>query len=427
MKKTIRDLIIGKNSYIESWAEYRQVILSGHYALIAIALCLLYLGIDLSWGIYQTAPVYLFAIGFLVITLYQHRKGDHCTANYFLFPTLNFVVYLFAASESPDTGASLLFIPIAICAFAVFNYKQRLIAVNFAALTYALFIAAYLGNFSILPKRIYSEEELLVNLLINFGIGLPASILAIYLLISINHRNARELVNSNAMLTKSNEELDRFVYSTSHDLRAPLASVLGLLSLSNKSENTTEIKQYLGMMEQRVNSLDNFIKDITDYSRNNRVQVSFSKIKLYSLAHEVWESLRYTLGAEVIVFKIKIPSDLEVETDPIRLRTILSNLLSNAIRYHDHRKENKFIKLSCQQTDQSFSLHIEDNGQGIDPEYQKRIFDMFFRANESSQGSGLGLYIVKETITKLSGSIQLQSVPSIGSTFTVKLPKSLGQ
>lgn len=423
MRKTIRDLIIGKNNYIESWTEYRQVILSGHYALIAMAVCIMYLTIDLGWGIYETTPVYLFAIGLLFITMYLHRKGEHCTANYFLFPTLNVVVYLFAASESPDTGASLLFIPVALGAFAVFNYKQRMIAINFAALTYTLFITAYLADFSILPKRIYNEDELLVNLLINFAIGLPTSILAIYLLISLNHHNARELVNSNAMLTKSNEELDRFVYSTSHDLRAPLASVLGLISLGSKTDKMEDIRRYLAMMEQRVNSLDHFIKDITDYSRNNRLHVNISKVKLYSLAYEVWESLRFTRGAEVITFKINIPKDLEVETDPSRLRTILSNLISNAIRYHDHRKENKFIQLSCHQMDESFSLHIEDNGQGIEPEYQKRIFDMFFRANENSQGSGLGLYIVKETIAKLSGTIQLQSVPSVGSTFTVHLPR----
>jgi signal transduction histidine kinase len=133
--------------------------------------------------------------------------------------------------------------------------------------------------------------------------------------------------------------------------------------------------------------------------------------------------LRYTAGAEEITFTINVAEDFEVETDPTRLQTVLSNLLSNAIRYHDSRKEKKFIQLSCQQTNQSFSLSIEDNGQGIDPEYQKRIFEMFFRANESSQGSGLGLYIVKETIAKLSGSIQLQSVPREGSTFTINLPR----
>lgn len=424
MKKRIRDFIIGKRTFIESWNEYKQVILSGQFAIIGILVCSMYLVLDFSWGVYQTLPIYLFAIGLLSVTLYLHRKGDHCTANYFLFPTLNVVVYLFAASEGHNTGASILFVPVALGAFAVFSYTQRIIAVNFALLTFLLFLLAYSVDYSILPKRLYTEEERFANFIINFTVSFPASILAIYLLISMNHHNARQLVESNKMLIKSNEELDRFVYSASHDLRAPLASVLGLISLSERTENVQEIKRYLSMMNQRVNSLDRFIKDITDYSRNNRLQVNTVKTNLYTLAADVWESLRYTPGAEDIAFSINIPQDLEVITDPTRLHTVLSNLISNSIRYHDQRKENKYIHLTFHQTEQSFSLHLEDNGQGIEPEYQKRIFDMFFRANEGSQGSGLGLYIVKETITKLSGSIQLQSVPRVGSTFTVKLPRS---
>lgn len=424
MKKTIRDFIIGNRTFIESWCEYKQVMLSGQFALLGIIICSLYLIIDFSWGVYQTIPVYLFAIGLLSVTLYLHRKGDHCTANYFLFPTLNGIVYLFASSEGHNTGASLFFIPIAIGASVVFGYRQRKVAFSFALLTFTLFILAYTVNFSILPKRLYTDDELFINFIVNFTAAFPISIFGIYLMISINHHNTQELIATNKMLTKSNSELDRFVYSTSHDLRAPLASVIGLINLSEKSNDLDVLKSYLGMMNKRVNSLDGFIKDITDYSRNNRLQISYSKVNLFELANEVWESLRYTLGAENITFTINVDSDFEVDTDAKRLQTILSNLISNAIRYHDHRKENKYIQLSCQQTAESFSLHVEDNGQGIDPQYQKRIFDMFFRANESSQGSGLGLYIVKETIAKLSGTIQLQSVPRVGSTFTVKFPRA---
>lgn len=423
MKKTIRDLIIGKRTFIESWNEYKQVILSGQFALLGIAVCSAYLFIDLSWAVIYTAPIYLGAIGLLSVSLYLHRKGDHCAANYFIFPTLNIVVYLFAASEDFNTGATFLFIPIALGAFAVFNYQQRLVAISFAALTFALFLAANLIDFSILPDRLYTDDELFANYIINFTAAFPSSILAIYLLISMNHHNAQELLSTNKMLTKSNGELDRFVYSTSHDLRAPLASVLGLISLSERTENPEELKRYLGMMKQRVNSLDSFIKDITDYSRNNRQQINSSRVNMHQLASEVWESLRFTQGAEEIHFTICIPGDFEVHTDAARMQTILSNLLSNAIRYHDHRKEDKFIELSLQLTDQSFSLNVKDNGQGIEPQYQKQVFDMFFRANENSSGSGLGLYIVKETIAKLSGSIQLESVPREGSTFTLKFPR----
>ena len=423
MKRAIRNFIIGEHTFIDSWNEYKQVMLSGQFALVGILVCSIYFVIDFSWGIYSTLPVYLFAIGLMSVTIHLHRKGDHCTANYFLFPTLNAIVYIFAASEGFNTGAAVLFVPVALGAFAVFSYRQRIIAINFALLTFFLFFLAYGTDFSVLPERLYSEDERYANSLINFTAAFPTSILVIYLLISLNHHNARQLVKSNALLTKSNEELDRFVYSTSHDLRAPLASVLGLIKLSERTENLDEIKRYVGMMEQRVHSLDGFIKDITDYSRNNRTHIEARQVKLHSLANEIWESLRYTVGAEVISFQNHVPKDLEVDSDPTRLRTILSNLISNAIRYHDNRKENKYISLSCQLTDESFSLHVEDNGQGIDPDHQKKVFDMFFRANENSQGSGLGLYIVKETIAKLSGTIQLESEPRIGSTFTIKFPK----
>ncbi|WKZ59804.1 MAG: HAMP domain-containing sensor histidine kinase [Cyclobacteriaceae bacterium] len=422
MKRAIRNLIIGKNNYIDSWTEYRQVILSGHFALIAIMVCFIYTLIDLSWDLYKPIPVYLFCIGMLSLAIGLHRRGKHCTAYYIIFPTLNFVVYLFASSEAPATGAYILFIPIALGAFAVFNYKQRFIAVNLAALTYSLFVLAYFGDFSILPKRMYSEQELMANFLINFAVALPTSILAIYLLISLNHHNGRELVNSNRMLKKLNEELDRFVYSTSHDLRAPLSSVAGLINLARDNENPQEVKRYLGMMESRVNTLNKFIKDITDYSRNNRLEITRERIRVHELANEIWEALKYTPEAQVITFKNEIPEDLIIQSDTRRIHVILSNLISNAIRYHDLRKEEPYIRLQHHAVNTSHSFSVEDNGQGIAPEIQKRVFDMFYRGNESSQGSGLGLYIVKETTSKLAGSIHLNSHPRKGSTFTFTVP-----
>ncbi len=232
-----------------------------------------------------------------------------------------------------------------------------------------------------------------------------------------------QLVESNKLLKKTNEELDRFVYSTSHDLRAPLASVLGLVNLAENNANPEEVNKYLGMMKDRVRSLEFFIKEITDFSRNNRVRVYREELNLAELVHSIWENLRYATEAQGIEFQLAFPSDLLVETDKTRLQVVLSNLISNAIRYHDRGKENRFIRVGYHVTPQSFCITVEDNGQGIDPEYQKKIFDMFFRGNETSQGSGLGLYIVKETLAKLSGSIQLESVPNTGSSFKVIIPQ----
>ena len=83
----------------------------------------------------------------------------------------------------------------------------------------------------------------------------------------------------------------------------------------------------------------------------------------------------------------------------------------------------QYIRLHYQTNGRVFSIKVEDNGQGIAKEYHSRIFDMFYRANEMSKGSGLGLYIVKEALMKLSGSIQLDSTPGIGTTITIKLPQ----
>jgi signal transduction histidine kinase len=422
LKRAIRNFIIGKNTYIESWSEYRQVILSGQFTMLAMLVISLYLLLDLYLGVYIITPVYIGALGLLGIVLYLHRIGDHCVANYFLFPTLNVLVFLLASSESNATGAFVYFIPIAIGSFAVFNYKERNIALAFGMFSFLLFAISFGSDFTLLPYRNYSEDAIQMSIAINFSFAFPSTLVAVYLMISINHQYGRELRESNRMLQKVNEELDRFVYSTSHDLRAPLASVTGLINLSINNPNTDEVHKYLGMMNTRIKSLDNFIKDITDYSRNNRLQIAYDTVNLHELANEVWDSLQYSQDAAGIMFINEIPETLTIENDSRRLRVVFTNLIANAIRYHDHRKDHRYIRLHHQVTPASFSFHVEDNGQGIAPEIQKRVFDMFYRGNESSQGSGLGLYIVKETVGKLSGSIQLQSVPRQGSTFSVTLP-----
>jgi signal transduction histidine kinase len=422
MKRAVRNLIIGKNSYIKSWSAYQQVLLSGNYILIAILLCMVYSILGLGRGEYSTIPIYMSGIGVLAIALYMHRKSKPITANLILFPTVYLLLYLLASSEPYQTGAYLLFIPASLGAFAVFNYQQRVLAVSLAGLAYVLFLTAYLGDFSLLPKRMYTQEQWITNLFVNFSVALPASILAIYLLISLNHHKGRELAISNKLLAKSNEELDRFVYSTSHDLRAPLTSIKGLINIMRNARTPEEAQRYLGMMDKRIDSLDSFIKSITDYSRNNRLHISLEKVNVHALAQDIWHDLEYCPEAQVIEFKNEIPENLVIENDPSRLRMVLQNLIANAIRYHDKRKGYQYIRLYHSATPSTFSVHLEDNGQGIAPEIQQNVFDMFYRGNESSQGSGLGLYIVKETLEKLAGSIQLFSQPQEGTTFVVTLP-----
>ena len=425
MKKAIRNLIVGKGVYIESRNEFRQVMLSGQYGLISFAVLTFYLIRDIVEPPFNLEMVIVFSVALILVStsLVLHRYQRHCSANIFLFPTFNILLYLVVASEDLSAGAFVFFIPATLGSFAVFNYSQRKIAVGFAVLSFSLFILAMIGDFSLLSFRHYTESHIRLNQLINFSMAFPVSIMAVYLLISLNHHNASSLVRSNKQLEKLNQELDRFVYSTSHDLRAPLLSVQGLLKLMDISTSSEEQLKYRQLVHSRLLSLDKFIHDITDYSRNNRLEIVRENVNLSSLALDIWESLKYSADAQGIEFVNELPADLIVNNDGSRLRIVISNLIANAIRYHDQRKENKYIRVYHQLTSTSFSLHVQDNGQGIAPEYQTKIFDMFFRGNESSQGSGLGLYIVKETLEKLSGTIQLTSTLRQGSTFSVSMPQ----
>ncbi|MBX2899601.1 MAG: PAS domain-containing sensor histidine kinase [Cyclobacteriaceae bacterium] len=238
-------------------------------------------------------------------------------------------------------------------------------------------------------------------------------------------RAEEELALKNQQLAKTNEELDRFVYSASHDMRAPLSSLLGLIHLSEKTDRPEEVGLFLQMMKDRIKTMEGFIKEVTDYSRNTRLDLLPTPIKLATLAHEVVQTLAYSVVNKKVRIEVQIDPALEISTDPSRLKVVINNLVSNAYKYHRFDQPDPFILIDALKKADHVLLSIKDNGKGIGPEHHTRIFDMFYRASESSEGSGLGLYIVKETLDKLEGSISVQSTVGVGSEFLVTLPLSL--
>ncbi|PKQ45002.1 PAS domain S-box protein [Confluentibacter flavum] len=224
-------------------------------------------------------------------------------------------------------------------------------------------------------------------------------------------------------LQKTNTELDRFVYSTSHDLRAPLASLLGLIEMTTDGidpENELQI-EYLEMMKQSVLKLDNFIEDILNYSRNARTELEKDDIVFEDMVQEAF--VKHEFMEEIDGFKLKanIKQTAEFSSDKRRINVIINNLISNAIKYKDVAKEKPFVDISILSDKKSATIIIEDNGIGIAEKDKTRIFDMFYRASVQSTGSGLGLYIVKETINKLDATIIVESEISVGSKFTVTI------
>ena len=223
-------------------------------------------------------------------------------------------------------------------------------------------------------------------------------------------------------LEKTNSELDKFVYSASHDLRAPLTSVLGLIGLSKMDTEDNQTLDYLDMMEKSINRLDGFVIDIINYSRNTRLEVQKEKIDFNLIISETFENLKYIDGADKIETKININEKTPFYSDKSRLRVIFNNLISNATRYHKPELDHPYVKVNVNASNEKVVIQVKDNGVGIDKKYIDKIFDMFYKISKNSLGSGLGLYIVRETINKLEGTISVESEIDKGCTFTIEIP-----
>lgn len=237
-------------------------------------------------------------------------------------------------------------------------------------------------------------------------------------------RAAQALQSQNAELKKINKELDSFVYSVSHNLRAPLMSVLGLLDLAKheNQNNRSELDLYFSMMETSIHKLDETVKEILDYSRNARQNLSIEKIDLRKMIDDHFEKMQFMPGSQHIQRFIAINEKASFYSDNYRLSVIMNNLISNAIKYHDPEKETPFIRIAVDVDEEKAVMIFEDNGIGIEERYLEKVFDMFFRGTEKNKGAGLGLYIVKEAIDKLGGKISIQSKVGQGTLFAIELP-----
>lgn len=218
-----------------------------------------------------------------------------------------------------------------------------------------------------------------------------------------------------------NSELDNFVYKVSHDLRAPLSSILGLVNLARLPNNTDNREEYLEIVGRKAAQLDHFIGDVLSHSKNLKLQVRIVKIELKSLIDEIFSNLTYLEGAGSVIRNVSIHGS-DFHSDLWRIKEIFRNLISNAIKYRNRNLETVNIDISVDVDGNQATIVFSDNGIGIDDDKVDRIFDMFYRASEVSDGSGLGLYIVKNAVDKLRGSIEVTSKRNQGTSFKIEIP-----
>jgi len=224
-----------------------------------------------------------------------------------------------------------------------------------------------------------------VTLLINIIGSFILLVMGLYFLVKLNLQAESALKKKESDLKKTNEELDRFVYSASHDLRSPLSSVKGLANLMRYETKNANLLEYIDKIDLRINDLERFIEEIIDHSRNSRIGVEHEKIDLTLLVEEISEKLKYMEKAEKIEIRKNIQHN-EIQTDKSRMSVIISSLVANSIKYSDENKKQKCVEIASYEQNGSSFIEVRDNGIGITKEHHKDIYNMFYRAHEKSQG-----------------------------------------
>lgn len=256
------------------------------------------------------------------------------------------------------------------------------------------------------------------------GLGVGPLILSIKIFplpnncVASSFENISKLKQTQEELKIRNSELNNFVYKVSHDLRAPLSSIKGLLYLAKYEKGPDE---YLIRMEESIDKLDGFIRNVLSHSRNLNTAPIVDNISFNTLIDQCFSELSYLPEGNRLKKEISISENC-FSNDSVRIFEIFRNMISNAIKYQDFEKDNPFIIVNVSIDDNKAQIVIEDNGIGIEEDHLKKIFDMFYRASEKSDGSGIGLYIVFQAIKKLKGKIRVESKPGIGTKFIILLP-----
>ncbi len=233
------------------------------------------------------------------------------------------------------------------------------------------------------------------------------------------YRAKIDLRNKIVELEKTNDELNRFIYSISHELRAPLVSAMGIVNLVKMEGLYNSSGEYWSLIETCSNKLDYYIQKTLQYYKNNKTTAENTSIDFQQLIPGLIDLYTYT--DKETSFTVEIDQKEEFFGDAFRIEVILGNLISNAIKYQKETELNKKVNVHVAVSEEQVEISITDNGMGILNEHLEKIFTQFFKS-KVNHGSGLGLFIVKEALDKINGKIAVSSDPTDGTTFKITIP-----
>jgi signal transduction histidine kinase/tetratricopeptide (TPR) repeat protein len=235
----------------------------------------------------------------------------------------------------------------------------------------------------------------------------------------IEHRHTK------AKLEITNAELNNFMYSSSHDLKAPLAAIAGLSNLAVANVSEKERLEYIMMISKSASKLSALIDDMVQTTKVTHGNIEITTIIFLEVADNITQEIKNLEYAKGVTFMLQVDKNLMLNTDKTLLRTILYNLIENAVKYKNPAKKGPYVRICVENENNLLKISVMDNGIGINIEDKKNIFEMFSRFNKTMPGTGLGLYLVKKAVIKLGGEIHVESKEGEGSVFELALPNLL--
>ena len=242
-------------------------------------------------------------------------------------------------------------------------------------------------------------------------------------ILNINQELESKIEERTSQLRQAYVELDTFFYRSSHDFRRPITTFMGLSEVAKITVQDVKALELFEKVNETAQSLDKMIRKLQSISDVGAQEMVYKEV----LLRELIDNILMGFNGELLKKNIKVIEEIK-PTQPFQsyaalVRVIIENLIENSIQFAS--PIDPYLKIQAYTQDHHLIISVADNGQGIDKEYHNRIYDMYFRANVSSKGNGLGLYIVKKAVTKLQGTIHFQSELHLGSTFTIILPLSV--
>lgn len=223
---------------------------------------------------------------------------------------------------------------------------------------------------------------------------------------------------------EANTLLEKFIYSCSHDLKGPLSSIKGLIHLAEVTPDKEYRDQYLRLINESTERMDRFVQSMEQYLVNAKYPTTQDTINFKEIIDAIIIPMSPKIKEKKVSINTRVKQEEEFISDKRRITLILQHLIDNAICYQKRGKAENFLDIEIKINSGAALMEICDNGEGISKDSIHDVFKMFFRSSEHSKGSGLGLYLVKETLKKLQGSIHVVSSRGVGTNFIVNLPNS---